>query len=133
MTDQSPLSQGERLVDVFIAPSKTFTDILRDQSWWLPFLLGVVVGYGYLFAMQKQVGWHTVVQNTLRQDPKASERLANASPEARAQAESFTQAIIRYTFYGVRSTGSLAAKRPSARFSRCGCTGLCRCWSSRSW
>jgi hypothetical protein len=113
MTDQ-PLSQSERLVDVFIAPSKTFTDILRDQSWWLPFLLTVVVGYGYLFAMQKQVGWNTVVQNTLRQDPKASERLANASPEARAQAESFTLAIIKYSFYASPLLALLFATLASA-------------------
>jgi hypothetical protein len=94
-----PPSQGERLVDTFIAPSKTFTDILRDQSWWLPFLLGIFVSYGYLFAVQKQVGWDTVAQNTLNQDPKASERLANASPEAKAQALTFTLAIIKYTFF----------------------------------
>jgi len=94
-----PLSQAERVIDAFIAPSKTFTDILRDQSWWLPFLLGAILGYGYLFTIQKQVGWDTVTQNTLRQDPKASERLANATPEAKAQAETFTQGIIKYTFF----------------------------------
>jgi Yip1 domain len=94
-----PLSQAERVTDAFIAPSKTFTDILRDQSWWLPFLLGAILGYGYLFTIQKQVGWDTVTQNTLRQDPKASERLANATPEAKAQTETFTLAIIKYTFF----------------------------------
>ncbi len=94
-----PLSQSERVIDAFLAPSKTFTDILRDQNWWLPLLLGVIVAYGYMFAVQKQVGWDTVAQNTLRQDPKASERLANATPEAKAQAVTFTQAIIKYTFY----------------------------------
>lgn len=98
MTDE-PLSQVERVVDTFVAPAKTFTDILRDQSWWLPFLLSVVVTYGFAFAVQTKVGWNTVVQNTLRQDPKASERLANASPEGRAQAQKFTLAIIKYTFY----------------------------------
>ncbi len=94
-----PLSQGERLIDTFIAPSKTFTDILRDQSWWLPFLLAIVVSYGYMFVVQKQVGWDTVAQNTLNQDPKAQERLANASPEAKAQAQTFTLAIIKYSFF----------------------------------
>jgi Yip1 domain len=94
-----PLTQGQRLVDTFSAPSKTFTDILRDQSWWLPFLLGVLVGYGYLFAIQKQVGWDTVAQNVIRQDPKASERLANSPPESRAQALKVTQMIVQSTFY----------------------------------
>ena len=30
-----PLSQWERVLDTFIT-LKTFTDILRDTSWWLP-------------------------------------------------------------------------------------------------
>ena len=98
MSDQ-PLSQVERVVDTFVAPTKTFTDILRNQSWWLPFLLGAVVTYGFVFAVQTKVGWNTVVQNTLRQDPKASERMANATPEGKAQAQRFTLGIIKYTFY----------------------------------
>jgi hypothetical protein len=93
------LSQGERVIDAFIAPSKTFTDILRNQSWWLPFLLSLVVTYGYLFTVQKQVGWDTVVENTLKQDPKATERLASQTPEQQAQAKQITLAIIKYVFY----------------------------------
>jgi hypothetical protein len=34
---QPGLSQVERVVDTFVASSKTFTDILRSTSWWLPF------------------------------------------------------------------------------------------------
>jgi hypothetical protein len=89
----------ERVVDTFVAPSKTFTDILRSQSWWLPFVLSAVISFGYFFAVQKQVGWDIVVENTLKQDPKASERLANASPEAKAQARSLTLGIIKGVFY----------------------------------
>ena len=95
----SPLSQGERIVDTFIAPSKTFADILRDKSWWLPFLLAILVGYGYLFALQSKVGWDQVAQNAMKQDPKAAERMANASPEQRAQAAKLTTTIIKSTFY----------------------------------
>ena len=40
------LSQMERVVDTFVAPKKTFTDILRSTSWWLPFLLMVLVTLG---------------------------------------------------------------------------------------
>ena len=39
MAEVTGLSQVERVVDTFVAPSKTFTDILRSTSWWLPFLL----------------------------------------------------------------------------------------------
>ena len=55
------LSQVERVVDTFIAPSKTFTDILRSTSWWLPFLLLVVVSLGATVVVDKQVGFERVV------------------------------------------------------------------------
>jgi hypothetical protein len=93
------LSQGERVIDTFIAPSKTFTDILRSQSWWLPFLLSLVVSYGYLFAIQKQVGWDTVVENTLKQDPKTVERMSSQTAEQQAQTKRITLAFIKYVFY----------------------------------
>ena len=34
-----PLSQAARIVDTFIAPSKTLTDLGRNPSWWVPWLL----------------------------------------------------------------------------------------------
>src|ERR1700761_5357718 len=101
------LTQGQRVLYTFSAPSKTFSDLLRDQSWWLPFLLGIVVGYGYLFAIQKQVGWDTVAQNVIKQDPKATERLNNQPPESRAQALSITRTIIQGTFYATPLLGLL--------------------------
>ena len=29
------LSEVERVIDTFVAPSKTFTDIRRNASWWM--------------------------------------------------------------------------------------------------
>ena len=34
-----PVSQGQRIINTFVAPSKTFADLKRSASWWLPFLL----------------------------------------------------------------------------------------------
>jgi hypothetical protein len=94
------LSQGERVLDTFIAPSKTFTDILRSRSWWLPFLISVVVSYGYVFALQSRVGWDTIAANSIKQDPKATERLANAPAAQQAQVMKMTTAGIQYGMYG---------------------------------
>jgi Yip1 domain len=93
------LSQGERVIDTFIAPSKTFTDILRNQSWWLPFLISVIVSYGFVFALQKQVGWDTVAANSIKQDPKAVERMANAPAAQQAQIQKITTMSIQYGMY----------------------------------
>jgi hypothetical protein len=79
-----PLSQGERVIDTFIAPSKTFTDILRNQSWWLPFLIISVVGYGFIFTIDKRVGWEQVLENSLKANPAQAEKIANAPAEQQA-------------------------------------------------
>jgi hypothetical protein len=81
---QPGLSQVERVVDTFIAPSKTFTDILRSTSWWLPFLLAVVVSIGVTFAIDKQVGFDRVVENVIHDSPKQEEQLSSLEPEQRA-------------------------------------------------
>lgn len=79
------LSQVERVVDTFIAPTKTFTDILRNRSWWLPFLLMVVVSIGVTFTVDRQVGFDRVVENQIQQaGPKQQEAMASLTPEQRA-------------------------------------------------
>ncbi len=80
-----PLSQVERVVDTFVAPSKTFTDILRNQSWWLPFLLIVVIGYGFVFTVDKHVGWDQVLENSLKTNRSVSPTRRPSSRRAFAQ------------------------------------------------
>jgi hypothetical protein len=93
------LSQGERVIDTFVAPSKTFTDILRNQSWWLPFLISVIVSYGFVFALQSRVGWDAIAANAMKQDPKAAERLANAPAAQQEQVIKITTMSIQYGMY----------------------------------
>jgi len=81
---QPGLSQVERVVDTFIAPTKTFTDILRSTSWWLPFLLAVVVSLGVTYAIDKQVGFDRVVENVIHDSPKQEEQISSLPPDQRA-------------------------------------------------
>ncbi len=40
------LTQWQRVVDTFTAPSKTFEDIKRgNKSWWLPLIIGSLFTY----------------------------------------------------------------------------------------
>lgn len=57
------LSEPERLIDAFIAPSKTFEDIRRNQSWWVPYLLSVIVATCFFITVDKKVGWDSVVRD----------------------------------------------------------------------
>lgn len=49
------LSQMERVVDTFIAPTAAFKDILRSTSWWLPFVLLVVSSVATAFVVDRKV------------------------------------------------------------------------------
>jgi len=73
------LSQVERVVDTFVAPSKTFTDILRSTSWWLPFLLFVIVSAGFAFAVDQKIGYESVVEQSIQQSQTAQDRMASLS------------------------------------------------------
>lgn len=93
------LSQAERIVDTFIAPNKTFADILRSTSWWLPFLLAVVVSLGVTVVIDKQVGFDRVVENVIHDSPKQEEQLSSLTPEQRAGRMKTMAAGYRYSSY----------------------------------
>jgi Yip1 domain len=100
VADGPGLSQVERVVDTFIAPTKTFRDILRSTSWWLPFLLAVLVTIGVTFAIDKQVGFDRVVENVIHQSPKQEEQLASLTPDQRASQMTKMAAGYRFVSYG---------------------------------
>src|SRR5580658_8777734 len=78
------LTQWQRVVDTFAAPSKTFEDIKRgNRSWWLPLIIGTLVGYLLFAAIVQKITINQAMENAIRMDPKAQERLAQASPEQR--------------------------------------------------
>lgn len=83
VADGTGLSQAERVVDTFIAPTKTFRDILRNRSWWLPFLLMVIVSLGVTFSIDRQVGFERVVENQIQASPKQQDALASLTPAQR--------------------------------------------------
>ena len=94
-----PLSQWQRLLYVFIAPGKTFADILRNASWWLPFVLTALISYGFTYAVERQVGWEQVVENVIQQSPQQQDRLANMTPEQAAAMKRGMQMFFRYIAY----------------------------------
>lgn len=79
-SEQRPLSEVGRIVDTFVAPSKTFFDIRRSASWWLPFLLSVIVSVFFVTAAGKQIGWETMAQQNIAKNHFAADRL-NSLPK----------------------------------------------------
>lgn len=89
----------ERVVDTFVAPSATFKDILRNTTWWLPFVLMVVFSWTSTFVVGRQVGWDRAAENQVHLSPKTEERLSQATPEARASQMAMSAKITKTISY----------------------------------
>jgi len=99
--DETPaLSQVERVVDTFVAPTKTFTDIRRSSSWWMPWLLGAIVGLGMVSIVDRKVGFDKVAENQLQLQPKQAAKLDQLPPDQRAQRMEMSTKLTRDIAYG---------------------------------
>jgi hypothetical protein len=81
----APLSQAARIIDTFIAPTKTFTDVRRSAQWWLPFLLMTLVGWALVYVAGQKIGVQKMMENDLRARPKAEAQYEKATPSQREQ------------------------------------------------
>ena len=81
--EPASLSEGQRLLDVFIAPSKTFTDLCRNASWWAPFLITVIVSLLFVSVVDQKVGFRKVVENQIQAQPKQAARIESLPAEQR--------------------------------------------------
>ena len=105
-----PLSQVERVVDTFIAPSKTFHDILRSTSWWLPWLLGVLVTLGFGAAVQQKIGWDKTYANILLQSSETQQaRLAQLPADQQARQKAIGATVTEYILWFSPLVGLLFA------------------------
>lgn len=68
-----PLSQGARLINTFIAPSKTFTDLRRSAAWWAPWIVISIFSLIFIFAMAKQVGFEQISKNQVAHSSRADQ------------------------------------------------------------
>jgi hypothetical protein len=100
LVEQRPLSQMDRVVDTFVAPSKTFTDILRSRSWWLPFLLSALCGYALTIGIQQKVGWAQLAQNEIQANPKLDAQMANETSDQLAAQRKTMMYSYQGSFYG---------------------------------
>jgi Yip1 domain len=73
--EPAPLSEAQRLVDVFIAPSKTFTDLRRNASWWAPFVITTIVSLLFVYVVDQKIGFRKVAENQMQSQPKQAERM----------------------------------------------------------
>lgn len=93
-----PLSQGARIVNTFIAPSKTFNDLRRSASWWAPWLLMAIVALIFVYAMDRQVSFEQITKNEIAHSPRA-EQFDKLPADQRAQQIRIATTITKYISY----------------------------------
>jgi Yip1-like protein len=71
--EPAPLSEGARIIDTFIAPSKTFTDLRRNSSWWAPWLLISLVSIIFIMVIGKQIGYEQISRNQIAHSSRADQ------------------------------------------------------------
>lgn len=96
LDQQQPLTQVERVTNTFAAPSKTFFDIFRSKSWWLPFVLIALVGYAFSGVVLARIGVTPMVEHALQQ--RAEKTGQQMAPEQVATATKVTAAIFKASF-----------------------------------
>ncbi len=96
---QPPLSQTQRILNTFIAPARTFADVRRNRSWWLPFLVLAIFAYGFTLTALSQIGAARLAESAIHNNPAQNERLQQATPEQRAQTLRITANIMQASFY----------------------------------
>jgi cell division protein FtsB len=78
------LTQWQRVLNTFTAPSKTFEDIQRgNRSWWVPLILISVVSYLLFAVIVTRIGMQQVVDNQMHLNPQQEEKMAQLTPAQR--------------------------------------------------
>jgi hypothetical protein len=99
-TPEAPrLSEGERILNTFIAPSKTFTDLRRNASWWGPWLLISFCSLLFVYAMGRQIGFEQISKNQVAHSSRA-EQFEKLPPDQQAKQIQLSSNLVRYFGYG---------------------------------
>jgi hypothetical protein len=84
-SDEKPLSEVERVVDTFVAPTKTFTDLKRSSNWLVPWVLMAISSVALVALVDNKLGMRTVVDNQFAEMPKVTEQLEKLPADQRAE------------------------------------------------
>jgi hypothetical protein len=98
VTEAQPLSEVARVVDTFVAPSKTFNDIRRSATWWLPFILICIVTAVFAYTVLHKIGLPTLVDSVVHSNASLGDRLANATPDQAAKIRSSIEMQFKFMY-----------------------------------
>jgi len=95
----APLSQSARIVNTFIAPSKTFTDLNRSASWWAPWIVISIFSLLFIYTMGRQIGFEQISRNQIAHSKRA-DQFDKLPADQQASQIKLSSNIIRYAAFG---------------------------------
>ena len=102
------LSEGQRLLYTFTAPSKTMADLRRNASWWVPWLLVSIVSIAFCYTLDKKIGWGQVMETQIQSNPKTAEKMDKMAPEQREKVTKIQETSARVIGFAAPVTTLLA-------------------------
>ncbi len=97
----APLSQGSRIINTFIAPSKTFSDLQRSASWWAPWLLIAIVSVIFIYSIDRNVGFDQITKTEIAKSPRRSDQFEKLPADQQAKQLQFTAIGTKVFSYGI--------------------------------
>lgn len=94
-----PLSEGARIINTFVAPSKTFEDLKRNASWWVPWLLSSVVAVLFAVIAVQKIDMVHFARQQVEQSKLAQRQFEQLSPEQQEQNLRLRASITKGAFY----------------------------------
>src|SRR5208283_1727287 len=101
--EPAPLSEGARIINTFIAPSKTFTDLRRNASWWGPWLVICIFALLFIYTMDRQIGFDQISRNEVAHSARADQFDKLPADQQERQIR-ISSSFVRYLSYGIPVT-----------------------------
>lgn len=84
---QTPaMSAVQRVACTFYDPGRTMSDISRNASWWVPWVIISIVSLCFVATVEKRVGWDQAIERQIMKDPSTAERFDRMQPAQREKA-----------------------------------------------
>lgn len=96
---QPGLSEPARLINTFFAPKKTFEDLRTNQSWWVPWLVGAIIGVLFGAVAVQKIDLVNFARQQVEQSKVAQRQFDQLSPEQQNRQLQLRATISKFAFY----------------------------------
>lgn len=94
-----PMGAFSRITGVFFEPGKTFVDIGRRPTWFLPLLISILAGLAFYLAYGQKVGWERYMQQQLATNTRMQQQMERIPADQREQSIAMQAKFTGIGFY----------------------------------